>query len=296
MGISLLIIAILLYVSILVIFRFFEKYGINNSHAIIANYFTAAVFSLIIYDGNINLSEIITPEWFLPASILGILFMLAFLLFAVSTQKAGVAITAVASKMSVVIPVLAGTILYEYEKLSTLKIIGLLLAMASFYFIFKDNSGKKIKSTILILLPLSIFLFSGINDVLLKYIREIYFKGAEININNEILFMSVLFSVSFISSLLLYGSISVYKKVSIKTKSIIGGIILGLFNFFSALSMFKAMAFFESAIFFPIFNISIVCLSALVGIVFFKEKASKINIIGFGLATITILLLAFINI
>ena len=217
--------------------------------------------------------------------------MLSFLAFAVSTQKAGIAITSVASKMSVLIPVFLGAYLYEYETLNTIKIAGLLLAIASFYLIFKTDKTEafKIKS---IILPLIIFLFSGANDSLLKYIREIFFKSPEINIDSEILFMMSLFSVSFISGIVILGPISILKKEKLEIKSIIGGIVLGIFNFFSALTMFKAMGHFESSFFFPVFNVSIVGLSTLIGIVFFKEKLSLTNKIGTIVALITILILA----
>jgi uncharacterized membrane protein len=56
--------------------------------------------------------------------------------------------------------------------------------------------------------------------------------------------------------------------------------------------MFKAMGYFESSFFFPVFNVSIVGLSTLIGIVFFKEKLNRTNKIGTVLAIITILLLA----
>jgi len=291
MGIFFLLISVLFFVSIFLIFRIFDNYKINNQHAIIINYLIASLVSFLFYDGDVNLIEIPQIDWFNYAAALGVLFMLSFLLFAISTQKAGIAITSVASKMSVLIPVFFGAYIYEYESLNAIKIIGLVLAIASFYLIFKKNHKEKIDKN-MILLPALIFIFSGINDSLLKYIREIFFKASEINLDSEILFMGSLFSVSFISGVLVLGTISVINKEKLELKSIIGGVILGVFNFFSALTMFKAMGYFESSFFFPVFNVSIVGLSTLIGILFFKERLSRINKIGTVLALITILLLA----
>jgi drug/metabolite transporter (DMT)-like permease len=291
MGIIFIAAAILFFVSIFLIFRIFEKYQINNSQAIIVNYLVATIFSLLVYNGDTKITDIFIQNWFPSTAVLGTLFMISFLLFAISTQKAGMAITSVASKMSVVLPVFIGAYLYQYEHLSTIKIIGLIFALLSFYLIFK-KSGKEKINWIKVLLPLLIFLFSGANDVLMKYIREMYFKTSEMNIDSEILFVGSLFSISFISGVLVLGPITLIKKEKIELKSLWAGIILGIANFFSALTMFKAMGYFESSIFFPIFNVSIVSLSAIIGIVFFKEKLSKINYIGLILALITILILA----
>lgn len=291
MGIIFISVAILFFVSIFLIFRIFEKYKINNSQAIIINYLVASIFSFSIYSGETQLFDIVNQNWFFSSAILGALFMISFLLYAVSTQKAGMAITSVASKMSVIIPVLFGAYFYEYEKLSLIKILGLVFALLSFYLIFKKTNKEKIQ-WLKIILPVLIFFFSGANDVLMKYIREVYFKTGELNLNSEILFIGSLFSTSFISGILILGPITIIKKEKVELKSIWAGIILGIVNFFSALTMFKAMGYFESSVFFPVFNVSIVGLSAIIGIVFFKEKLSRINYIGLILALITILILA----
>jgi drug/metabolite transporter (DMT)-like permease len=291
MGVIFLIVSILFFVSIFLIFRIFDYYKINNPQAIIVNYAIASLVSFFFYKGDIPLSTVPTLDWFPYAAALGVLFMLSFLLFAISTQKAGIAITSVASKMSVLIPVFLGAYLYEYENLNTVKVIGLILSIASFYLIFKKEKTEKfdIKT---IILPSFIFLFSGANDSLLKYIREIFFKSSEINLDHEILFMGSLFTVSFVSGLLILGTITLLKKEKLEFKTVIAGVVLGVFNFFSALTMFKAMGYFESSFFFPVFNVSIVGLSTLIGIVFFKEKLNRTNKIGTVLAIITILLLA----
>ena len=290
MGIFLIIIAIVFFVSILLIFRMFDTYKIDNSQALIFNYFVAAFFAFTIYSGELKIVEIPSQDWFSPSIILGVLFALSFLLFALSTQKAGIAITSVASKMAVMIPVIFGAYFYDSENLNAIKIIGLLLAMASFLLIFKKNNTESFNKN-KILLPIAIFVFSGANDTLLKFIREVHFNISESDLNSEILFVATLFSISFISSLIFFGIPLIVKKKKFELKNIIAGSILGIFNFLSAFTMFKAMGYFESSIFFPIFNVSVVGLSALIGVVLFKEKLTTINYIGLILALAAILLL-----
>ncbi len=290
MGTILLIVAILIFVSIFFIFRLFSNYKIDNYQALIVNYAVAATLAFIFYNGELPVSEVVNQDWFLPSSILGVLFASSFLVFAISTQKMGMAITSVASKMSVIIPVTAGVVLYETETLSTFEIAGLALAMASFYLIFKKDKKEGSTNAKYVILPIVVLILSGINDTLMKYIREIHFN-LESTLNSEILFIGSLFAISFISSIVLFGIPTIVNKNKIEIKNIIAGSILGFFNFFSAFTMFKAMGHFPSAVFFPIFNVGIVSLSALLGIVFFKEKLSKINYIGLIFALGAILML-----
>ena len=290
MGIFILITAILLFVSIFLAFRIFDIYKIDNSQALIINYLVAAIFTFSIYDGNISVSEIVNQSWFIPSIALGFLFALSFLLYALSTQKAGMAITSVSSKMAILIPVLIGAYLHDSESLTIINIIALFLAMLSFALIFKKDSTEKVDSKIIIL-PILIFFFSGINDTLLKYIREVYFHISNSDLNSELFFLATLFSISFIISLFLFGIPLIVKKKKIEFKNVVAGFSLGILNSFSAFSMFKAMGYFESSVFFPVFNIGIVSLSAIIGVLVFKEKLTRINYIGLATAMGAILLL-----
>ena len=283
--------AILAFVSIFVLFRYFEKWGVDNLQALVINYFVAAVISFFIYDGDDKLSESMNQPWFSSAVVLGIMFMVSFYLYALSTQKSGVAITAVASKMSVVIPVIIGSLIYTHESLNTVKYIGLALALVSFYLIFKSKEGTQLNVKLLIL-PLIIFFFSGANDTFMKWIKDTYVETASDSLNNEIHFIGVLFTISLLTAIVFMIVHQIRKPTPIHWTSIGAGALLGIMNVLSATSMFLAMGQFESGFFFPIFNVSIVSLSALSGIVLFKEKLSTINLIGILLATITIGIIA----
>lgn len=283
--------AILAFVSIFILFRYFEKWEVDNLQAIVVNYFVAASLSFLIYDGNESLTESLSQNWFPSAIVLGVMFMVSFYLYALSTQKAGVAITAVASKMSVVIPVILGSFLYVNESLNTVKYIGLALALISFYLIFKSKEGNQINIKLLIL-PAIIFLISGANDTLMKWIKDTFVESSGTDLNNEIHFIGVLFTISLITSIIFMIVHQIRKPTPLHWKSIGAGALLGIMNVLSATSMFLAMGQFESGFFFPIFNVSIVSLSALSGIVLFREKLSTINLIGILLATITIGIIA----
>jgi uncharacterized membrane protein len=112
------------------------------------------------------------------------------------------------------------------------------------------------------------------------------------SLNNEIHFIGVLFTVSLLTAIVFMIVHQIRKPRPVHWASIGAGALLGMLNVLSATSMFMAMGQFESGFFFPIFNVSIVSLSALSGIVLFREKLSTINLIGILLATITIGIIA----
>lgn len=287
-----LIFAILCFVSIFILFRYFEKWKVDNMQAIVVNYLVAFILSFLLYKGDISYTDVLKQSWLIPGTILGILFMASFYLYALSAQKSGVALTAVASKMSVVIPVILGSVIYVNEDLNTLKWIGLGLSLISFYLIFKSEKGSNLNMKLLIL-PTIIFFAAGANDTLMRWIKVHYSIGNGNDFNEEIYFVGILFSISFLTSLLFLAGQVITKPRSIHWQSIGAGALLGILNVLSATSMFVAMGKFESAFFFPIFNVSIVSLSALAGILLFREKLSTINLIGIALALLTISVIAY---
>ncbi len=118
---------------IFVIFKLFDTYKIETSYAITTNYVVASTVGLLLYDQDIVLSAIPGKPWFLGTLALGILFIVVFNLMAAASQKSGVSVASVATKMSLVIPVLFGLLVYK-EHLGPLKILGILLALVAVYF------------------------------------------------------------------------------------------------------------------------------------------------------------------
>jgi drug/metabolite transporter (DMT)-like permease len=114
--------------------------------------------------------------------------------------------------------------------------------------------------------------------------------------SNQIgLFSSVTFFCAFSVGILTLLFLSLNGKIKFAGRNILGGIALGLPNFFSLyylVKMLEAKAF-ESATLFTIHNIAIVLVSTFVGILFFKEKISMRNAIGIGLALFALFLVTY---
>ncbi|MCT4615467.1 MAG: EamA family transporter [Marinifilaceae bacterium] len=282
-----LVLSIVFSCLILISFKLFTRFNIDKLEAITINYLTASFCSIILINENTpKFQELINYDWFWYSALISIFFIVCFILFAQSSQKAGVGITAIASRISLIIPICISYIFLN-ESLNYTKIIGIILSIISLYFIIKGNEQKKQTKLIFILLPLILFFANGINESLMKIIETKMVNG------NTILFISCIFTFCLILGLLY--KLMYTRNIYFSYKNIIAGIILGFFNFSSTYFFLKAISKFESAIFFPIVNISIVSISVIIGYIFFKEKLTKKNILGIILAIISIFLISTSN-
>ncbi|MFZ4401435.1 MAG: EamA family transporter [Bacteroidales bacterium] len=272
--------------AILVLFKVFPKYNIQILHAIVVNYITAASLGFAIQWNTFTINAVIHEKWFPLAILIGCIFILTFQVFAFSSQTAGVAITAISSKISVVIPVFIGAFLYVNESLSLFKILGLLMAIVSFLLVFSNNANMKINPRF-IFLPIILFLANGLNDTIMTFAQR-KFDGF-----NTMLFISCIFFFSMVVGIVWLAVNYIVLRNKILLRNIIAGILLGIFNFLSTYYFFKGVAVVESAVFFPVMNTGVVSLSALCGYFVFKEKLNLINWIGILLALGTIVFIAY---
>lgn len=280
-----LLLCILFNTLIIVIFKLFATFKINNLQAITINYFVASAMC-IYYVGDASVMLTVqNRDWFIMALIIGTLFSLMFNVFAFSTQRTGIAVTSVSSKISVVIPVIFGYFLYS-ERLTLINFIGIMITLVSFYFTFKPKAIFSL-SRKQIIFPLILFIGTGLSDSLMKYTTKFY-------LNNEIYeFLCVSFLIGAIIGLMAIIYNTDFLEVRINYKNIIGGIMLGIINVLSAKYYIMAMSEYKSYYFFPVLNISVVLTSGIIGFAVFREKLTKLNLVGILLAMLSIYLIAF---
>jgi len=273
---------------IFVVFKLYTKYKVQTIYAIIVNYFIACVVGLLYYQKPINAFEIPQKSWFWGSILLGLLFILIFNLMAATSQKLGVSVASVATKMSLTIPVLFGVFFYR-EVLTVLEIIGILLALLAVYFSsLKENKIKAEKWAFA--LPILVFIGSGTIDTSIKYFQDAHMPEEE-----YALFSATVFVSAGMFGLLFIGYKSVQQQIKINIKNVIGGVCLGIPNYFSIYFLLKALQHptWNSASVFTINNVAIVMFSTLLGIVLFKERLTYKNWLGIGLAVFSIILVAF---
>ena len=229
------ILCIISYIGIFVVFKLIDVKDAPLINCIIVNYLTATVLGFSVF-GSFPVQHIISANWFPISLILGFLFIATFFLVGISSRKTGIVITTVASKMSLVVPMLFSILMYG-EQVATTKIIAIILAVASIFLCTYKHSDKKTKTDIWkLLLPAFIFIGMGANDSIVIYSRETFSISSD-----AALFTASLFAISFLCGTI-YASVKrgTFRNF-LNTKTWLFGILLGSFNFGSIYFVIKAM-------------------------------------------------------
>lgn len=284
---------------IFIIFKLLGKYNINTLHAIVVNYFVACSLGIVLYDGKIVLAEIVASYWFYGALVLGFLFISIFNVMALTAQRNGLSVASVASKMSVIMPVVFGIYVYD-EGVGFQKLLGIFIALIAVY-LTSLRAKSSVSLTKGIWLPIILFFGSGTIDTMVKYLETTYVPDNGIPIFSATIFLfafiigiGLLAFNRFIKPRLIPASeiTSEEKKQKSDWRVFLGGSALGIVNYMSIYYLLKALDHetLESSTLFTVNNVAIVMISTLLGLLVFKEKISKINWLGISLAIVSIVL------
>jgi len=279
---------------IIVLFKLIGRQKVDTLSAIIINYPVACIagffltdnFSINAYHNNL--------EWIPISFFLGILFIFMFWFIGTSSQKAGISVTTVAAKMSVIIPIAYSIYIDKNDHFTIQKALGIGFAVIGVLMSVFQKENKSIRFSVMAF-PLIIFLGLGLLDSIVKY--------AQLNLLNQQnipLFTATSFGFAFISGLLIVPFSKTVQLNLMQLKTWFHGIPLGLLNFGSMYFLIKALSHIDSgniipmdsSIIFGINNISIVAVNILIGFSFFKERPTKLNWIGFFLSLLAISILA----
>lgn len=229
-------------------------------------------------------------SWFPYTVFLGMFFILGFNITAVTIQRFGMGFTSIMQKMSLILP--AGfALIFYHERANPSKLIGLCIALISIWLInfpFKDLRKLVDGKAILLLLPIFVFLTSGIIEILILFLDR-----SKIVQNGDIHFVSFIFGIAGITGMLVWIGKSFKTGIKFSKNSIIAGVLLGIPNFFSIyLLVYMLSVGWEGSVLFPLNNIGVLVLSALVGYIIFNEAFNKWKWIGLTLAVIAIYLIS----
>jgi len=280
---------ILLFNILIIAFKMFEKYKVDNLQALIVNYLTAAGCSYFFLEQNFSLNYVLNSEWLYHAMIIGTLFIVVFNFYAFGTQKVGIVVTTVANKMSLIIPVCAALILYPEENtFNALKGIAFFLALAGIY-LSSTKGGKLSFDKKYLWLIILVFVGQGISDSIFNdFAQQFPNEGGY-------LFFMVLFCMASISGILILSAKSVKSKNPLQIRSLFCGIIFGVPNFFCLVFFLKALGDpqLTSSIVFPLVSMGVVVSSSVIGLFLFKENLTRSNWIGIILSICAIYIFSY---
>ncbi len=283
-----LIVSILSSTAIVLIFRLFGKYDVQGFPAICINYLVCSLCAWLSL-GRFPLSpSIFGAEWWPWAMGLGVIFITGFNFVALTVRHFNVTVGAVMQKMSLLLTVLFA-LLYYRESFNTWKGFGFAAALAAIMMINWPNGKERGVDPLekwMYIFPVLALLVSAAIEIGLLYVDRTYGKGADLP------FVGLLFTTAALlgNATLLTGWS--FGRLRVGRKELLGGIALGIPNFFSIFFLLRAVGSgWEGSVVFPINNVGIIGLSAILAVVLLRERLSVVNIAGVICAVVAILLL-----
>ena len=270
------------------IFWIFKEMGRRKEKAlpvIVINYVVCMVLgNIVLGETHLLKSGTLTKEGVWPIFFLGFLFMVTFLFIAESTRESGASLSAVASKMSMVIPVSSALFLFD-EEISAELLIGISLALLSVGLITYQSENKGGFSWLLI----AVFVGSGGVDLSMNLIKHQHYSGW-----SNLQFTTLTFFGAAVAGLLytLWKWLNHGFEIKILPSTLFFGVLLGGINLFSIYAIYHALDVFESSssVFFTVNNVLVVMGSVTVGLVY-KEGFNTRKIIGLIAAVFALILL-----
>jgi len=286
-----LILCILSSTGIFIIFKIIDRIGFPSFPVIIINYLAATLLGFLINAVPVSVADLKGAGW-LPLSLLiGVLFIVMFFLVAYSTRKAGISVTTVASKMSVIFPIVFSLIIDPSDQLTTVKLAGIICALSGVGLTVSKPVTARFDIRI-IYIPLVLFIGMGFVDSLVKYAQHNFVRDPDTAVFGAILFLN-----AFLTGLIMLVFFPKYHRWFLKPSIWGWGILLGIVNFGSIFFMIRTLNYrslqgtgIDSSVVFGVNNIGIVSLSVLAGLWIFREKLFPLNWIGITLSITAILL------
>ncbi|HER00164.1 MAG TPA: DMT family transporter [candidate division Zixibacteria bacterium] len=290
--------------AIALIFKYSETSGMNRYAVTSANYFAAVLTSgmILTFKGllipeELNLTGalkqisrsissnnafISDESSFVWAVVVGLgaggFFFLAFIYYQISVRNHGVGLSGAFAKLGILVPMIL-SLLFWKEYPSQIQWLGIALAIFSIV-IVNWPQKKSLKNAIRLSLLL-LFLFGGISEFSNKVFQK---YGLQ---DHRALFLFMTFSVALAFSL----AATINKRFPVKRRDLVTGIFVGIPNLFSSYFLIMALDKMTAAVVFPIYSAGTIVIINLVGLLFFKERLSRLEIWAVILVIISLVLI-----
>jgi hypothetical protein len=257
------------------IFKGFDRYQVQTFQAIAVNYVVCVVTGVAFSGFGVIVKDIQTlpTSYFIYPTVIGVLFVLGFNLIAFVSQKISVSLATVASRLSLIIPVVISLLFFKtsVKTYDILNVLGIVLVFVAIILISKprSNQGINVQKRQLWLLP-ALFFLIGLIDTTLTYTNSI-FQEAGFDESLSVMLFVVASVFAFV--------VAFIQKKQFDGRAIIAGVVLGLPSYFSVYFLMKALSSFQhdSMFVFSINNLSVIVLTTVVSVVVLKEKIANIN-------------------
>ena len=268
-----LIIAVLCSVAVSVLLKVARKRHIEIQQAIAFNYIVALSLSWFLLKPDfkgLEFTDFIAQSENTPIFLaLGILLPSVFIIMSKAVEFAGIVRSDAAQRLSLFLPILAAFLIF-HETLSQSKVVGIVLAFVGLFCLLSKPNQQSAVDFRGVLGLIGVWFGYGIIDILFKQVAK---SGGA--------FPTTLFIAFSLAACIMFIYL-LFKRTQWNVASFVGGIILGVLNFFNILFYIKAHQSFGSnpTLVFAGMNIGVICLGTITGALIFKEKISKVNWLG----------------
>ncbi len=271
---ALVILAALSMALLFLLFKAFDRRRVPLLPAITINYITASAWGIAITQPwHSGIPATLLP----PAAGLGILFIALFYLTGLSAQRAGVAATSVASKMSLVLTVLFAVAVFG-DRPSVVGWLGIALALIAVPLASFTKGAPGARGVWL--LPFVLFIGNAAIDISLNTVQR-----RMLTTETEALFPTLVFAVAGVIGI---GAIATQRATATlaEPRAILGGLLLGSINYASLYFILGALARsgFASSSLFPLMNIGVILFSTGLGLIAFRDRIEPRQWLGIALA------------
>ena len=268
-------------VLVSVLLKLARRADIDVGQAIAWNYVvTSALTALLLQPSLATLREPGAP-W-LALAALGLLLPTIFLALAASVRHAGIVRSDAAQRLSLLLSLLAAFALFG-ERLTAPKGIGIALGLlALLCMVWRSGHGTPQRGAGGWLYPLVVFGGFGVIDILFKRVAQ---AGVPLGASLQAMFAL---------ALLVAFALQLWRRTRGPTRftlrSALAGLLLGLANFGNILFYLRGHRALPQhpALVFASMNLGVVALGALVGLLLFRERLSRLNLAGVALALLAI--------
>ena len=279
-----LLLAVTALVGLMMTLKLLAVKGIAASKAIIINYLIATTIGWLRVIGTGASTEALSYPLVLLTVAIGAIFYISLLFDAKSSARAGLALTTVATRAAMVIPIaLSSLLLGEHiSAKSAVMVVIVVLAMVMIFYKPADKSGSNS-----LLLPFMVFLMTGLATFSLKLSQHLYGTTEAYPFVEPLLFGAALL-IATGDSLRREGG----KALHLDGRTVMAGIALGSFNFLTTFFTLQGLRHLPTTTFYPIYYGTAVVVTTILGAVLFKEKLSPRKLFGIGLALGAIIIIS----
>lgn len=226
-----------------------------------------------------------TSSWPLLIA-LGLLLPSVFLIMARAVQQAGIVLSDVAQRLSLLLPLIAAFTLFG-EAASQSKLGGIALALVALAALLWRPGNRNAQTPsahggmLTVALLLGVWFGYGTIDILFKQMAK----------------MGSAFPTTLLGSFMLAGLVSfgylILRRTVWSGRSMLAGLLLGLLNFGNIYFYVRAHQVFSEnpTLVFSAMNIGVISLGTLVGAGIFRERIHWVNALGVALAILAIIVL-----